>query len=154
MTICTLLIPLFSLQWDFISSDSFDDSKKFSVSLESTLAKLIWVVLHLKMLRWNSSIPSSYCTMLWSYPQAASAAQCPKSTGTRSQAHLCSPWDAHSPLLGGDLGRPGSQPFSQRQLCCFLPLPQRPEMNSSHTLEFSVPCPLVTLQGLIKACSI
>lgn len=105
------------------------------------------------MLCLNCSKHSSYFTMLWSSPQVVSVAESPKMAWTRMQVHLCSPWDAHSLLLCRDLGRPRSQPFSQGQQCFFLQLPQKPEMNSSHTLESYLPglLYLVKLQGLINS---
>lgn len=100
---------------------------------------------------WTTALSSPLTAWWCSHPpHGFSAAGSLALTSTRSQAHLgCSsqlaavrsPWQApFLPLLTGAVG-------------LFLPLPQKPEMNSSHTLESHLPGPLCTvkLQGLINS---
>ena len=79
------------------------------------------------MLCWHR--PISNCRMLWSNTPPISASGSPRLTWTSSLgvALRCSGAEA--------LADPSSHPFSQGQQCFCLPLPQKPEMNFSHTLE-------------------
>ena len=82
---------------------------------------------HLKMLCWH--YPISNCRRLWSDTQPVSASGSPKLTCTSSLGVALRRSGAEA------LAGPCSRLFSQGQHCFCLPLPQKPEMNFSHTLE-------------------